>query len=106
MGKFQYKILIAAGLCFAADAMEVLLLSFLAVAVQKEWELNDAQAATITSVVFAGALLGTLTLGRLGDNIGRRPVVILTAVLITVFGVGTAFTTSYQTLLLDRKSVV
>lgn len=102
MGKFQYKILIAAGLCFAADAMEVLLLSFLAVAVQKEWELNDAQAATITSVVFAGALLGTLTLGRLGDNIGRRPVVILTAVLITVFGVGTAFTTSYQTLLLTR----
>ena len=105
MGKFQYKILIAAGLCFAADAMEVLLLSFLAVAVQNEWELNDAQAATITSVVFAGALLGTLTLGRLGDSIGRRPVVIMTAVLITAFGVGTAFTTSYQMLLLTRFMV-
>jgi hypothetical protein len=28
MGKFQYRILVAAGLCFAADAMEVLLASF------------------------------------------------------------------------------
>ena len=28
MGKFQYRILVAAGLCFAADAMEVLLVSF------------------------------------------------------------------------------
>ena len=40
MGTFQYQILVAAGLCFAADAMEILLLSFLAVILRVEWDLQ------------------------------------------------------------------
>jgi hypothetical protein len=50
MGPFQRRILIAAGLCFAADSMEILLLSFLAVVLQSEWNLTEDQ--THTQVVF------------------------------------------------------
>ncbi len=68
MGRFQYEILLAAGLCFAADAMEVLLLSFLAmILLQVKWELQGHQMDSITSVVFAGAMLGTLVLSPVAD---------------------------------------
>ena len=81
MGTFQYLIVLACGLCFAADAMEILLLSFLAVILQAEWGLTETQVDSIISVVFAGAMLGTLVLSTLGDVIGRRPVFGLTAAL-------------------------
>ena len=102
MGTFQYQILVAAGLCFAADAMEILLLSFLAVILRVEWDLQTHQMDTIISVVFAGAMIGTLVLSRLGDLYGRKPVFTVTAVLIAVFGVATAFCQTYPQLLVAR----
>jgi putative MFS transporter len=69
-GRFQVRVMIAAGLCFAADAMEVLLLSFLSVVLQSEWALTPEQTAFLTSTVFLGALLGTLLVGTLGRSSG------------------------------------
>ena len=54
-GKFQLRVMIAGGLCFAADAMEVLLLSFLVVVLQALWDISAKQAAILTSIVFLGA---------------------------------------------------
>ena len=102
MGPFQYSILLAAGLCFAADSMEVLLLSFLAVVLRAVWNLTDHQAATITSAVFVGALLGTLVLGTLGDKWGRKPVFTLTAAIICISGFLTAVANNFATLLAFR----
>eukprot|EP00547_Thalassionema_nitzschioides_P007245 CAMPEP_0194221570 /NCGR_PEP_ID=MMETSP0156-20130528/30878_1 /TAXON_ID=33649 /ORGANISM="Thalassionema nitzschioides, Strain L26-B" /LENGTH=603 /DNA_ID=CAMNT_0038952015 /DNA_START=98 /DNA_END=1909 /DNA_ORIENTATION=- len=105
MGKFQWEILFAAGLCFAADAMEVLLLSFLAVILKVEWSLEEHQTDTILSIVFAGAMVGTLVLSPLGDIVGRRPVFTITASMIAVFGVLTAFVPDYKTFLFVRFMV-
>ena len=100
MGLFQYRILLAAGLCFAADAMEVLLLSFLSIVLQHEWDLSDDETAFITSILFAGALVGTSILGPLADTWGRRPVFILAATMIAIFGVGTSLVNTYEQLLI------
>lgn len=102
MGKFQRRILWAAGLCFAADSMEILLLSFLMVVLQQEWGLTDTQSSFITSSVFAGALIGSLTLGPLGDMIGRKPVFAAAAIIISTFGLATALAYSFASLLLVR----
>jgi MFS family permease len=105
MGIFQWEIMIAAGLCFAADAMEVLLLSFLAVILKVEWELQDYQMETIFSIVFLGAMVGTLVLSPLGDIVGRRPVFTVTAAMIAIFGVLTAFVPNYEWFLFARFMV-
>ena len=102
LGRFQMQIMVAAGLCFASDAMEILLLSFLSVVLLVEWDLTIHQASSITSSVFAGAFIGTLILGRLGDTFGRKPIFILTASTVALFGVGTAFVTSYTGLVICR----
>jgi len=105
MGAFQYDILLSAGLCFMADSMEVLLLSFLAVVLRTEWGLKEHEMDTIISVVFAGAVTGTLVLSRLGDSWGRKPVFTITSTIISVFGILTAFCNSYPALLVTRFMV-
>ncbi|KAL7572349.1 hypothetical protein ACA910_021562 [Epithemia clementina (nom. ined.)] len=105
MGQFQLLILVAAGLCFAADAMEVLLLSFLAVVLQAQWDLTDEQTASITSAVFIGASGGTLISGYLGDRYGRKPIFWLTAATICFFGFATAFTQNLYSLVFCRFMV-
>lgn len=85
--------------------MEVLLLSFLSVILTVEWGLEGHENDLLISVVFLGALVGTLVLSPLGDTIGRRPVFSLTAAIIAVFGVGTAFCTNYEALLFVRFMV-
>lgn len=101
-GPFQRRVLLLCGLCFAADSMEIMLLSFLSAILQAEWGLTTAQTATITSCVFAGALMGTLILGPMGDRIGRRPVFLACGVIISLFGVATAFARNYVELVLTR----
>jgi len=105
MGAFQRRILVAAGLCFAADSMEILLLSFLSVVLQAAWELSETETALLTAVVFWGALIGTAILGPLGDVIGRKPVFLGTAALITTFGIATAAVTNFPTLVVMRFGV-
>ena len=99
MGRFQLIVLTAAGLCFAADAMQVLQLTFLSEVLRVEWDLSDEQTALITSILFIGAIFGTLTLGPLADKKGRKPVFLLAASIISVFGVAVATVRSYWALL-------
>mmetsp|Transcript_6521 Transcript_6521/g.14754 ORF Transcript_6521/g.14754 Transcript_6521/m.14754 type:complete len:537 (+) Transcript_6521:201-1811(+) len=98
-GKFQRRVLWAAGLCFTADATEIMLLSFLSLTLQSEWDLTARQTANMTACVFAGSLVGTLCLGYLGDHLGRRPAFLLSTAIISLFGVCTAFATGYSSLL-------
>lgn len=95
MGRFQYLILFASGLCFAADAMQVILLSFLTIVLKDEWDLSDGMTASVTSCLFAGSMMGTLILGPLADSVGRRPVFLVAAFIISLFGLGTAMSTNY-----------
>ena len=99
MGSFQLLVLTAAGLCFAADAMQVLLLSFLSEVLRLEWHLSGDETAFITSMLFIGAIFGTLLLGPLADKKGRKPVFILAGSIIAFFGLGVGFCTNYWSLL-------
>jgi hypothetical protein len=48
-GKFQRRMVLALGICAAADAMEILLLSFLSVVVQYEFNVSPQLGALLTS---------------------------------------------------------
>jgi MFS family permease len=99
MGKFQYVILVASGMCFASDAMQVILLSFLTIVLKGEWNLSGGAAASIASCLFAGSLVGTLVLGPLADSVGRRPIFLVSAAVISVAGFCTASAPNLVTLM-------
>lgn len=76
-GKFQFLLLLFAGLGLVAEAMEVMILSFIGPAIKSEWGLSSSQESLLTSVVFAGLLLGSYSWGFISDNYGRRRVLFI-----------------------------
>lgn len=113
IGKFQHLLLFAAGTCFMADSMEIMLLSFLTLVLKNEWQWDDesgefgtdTKLATITALMFAGAMVGTTVLGPLGDRIGRKPVLFCAAFVISFFGMITALCNGFWSLLFVRFMV-
>jgi MFS family permease len=105
MGIFQFQIVLACGLCFASDAMEYLLLSYLAVILQSQWSLSEGQSDFISSVVFLGAMMGTLVLTPLGDRLGRRIIFAVTSATISCSGILSAFCSTYRQILMARFMV-
>lgn len=75
-GKFQYFVLVYAGLGWISEAMEVMILSFVGPAVQTEWNLTSEQESLITTVVFIGMLVGAYSWGIVSDRFGRRYVML------------------------------
>ncbi len=94
VGFFQYRILILCGFAFMADSLEVNLLVFLSTCAGDEWDLNDQEQASITGVVFAGILLGSLFWGIFADRYGRKLTFVCACSLISVGGVLSGATVS------------
>jgi MFS family permease len=93
-GPFQYQILCASGLSYAADGMQVILLSFLTPVLKEQWGLSNHQIAGISSTLFVGATFGTLVWGPLADSWGRRPVFLLATFVITMASFGLSIETN------------
>eukprot|EP01084_Bolivina_argentea_P042867 79017_1 len=68
VGPFQYKILIVTGLFWAADAIEMMRLTFLLPILKKEWDLDTGIDGTIGAVVFAGILFGNVFWSNFSDR--------------------------------------
>ena len=104
-GLFSWRLMFLCGFCYMSDAVEVMLLGFLQVALTAEWGLSPFEASTLTSVVFAGQLLGSALWGPLADRVGRRVGSFSAAVIVAAFGVLSALVPSYGWMLLCRAIV-
>nr|CAB3458381.1 unnamed protein product [Digitaria exilis] len=71
-GRFQALLLVFLGTGWVADAMEVMLLSFVGPSMKEEWGVSGGAEGLITSVVFAGMFLGACVGGLSSDRYGRR----------------------------------
>lgn len=101
-GKFQILVLAYAGMGWVSEAMEMMLLSFVGPAVQSAWGLSARQESLITSVVFAGMLVGAYSWGIVSDNHGRRKGFLITAMITSGAGFLSAFSPNYTSLLILR----
>jgi putative MFS transporter len=84
----HWIILLAAGVGWLFDSMDVGLVSFVLPAIQKAWQLQPTQLGLIGSVGMIGMFLGAAVSGMLADKWGRRSVILFTLVL---FGLATGF---------------
>lgn len=98
-GRFQILVLSYAGVGLIAEAMEMMLLSFVGPSVQLEWKLTSHQESMITSVVFVGMLIGAYSWGVVSDNYGRRRGFLFTAIVTSGAGFLSAFAPNYWLLI-------
>ncbi|KAG6767758.1 hypothetical protein POTOM_026644 [Populus tomentosa] len=87
-GKFQLLVLLYAGMGWVSEAMEVMILSFVGPAVHSKWGLTSHEESLITTVVFAGMLVGAYTWGIIMPRLGWRWLLALSALpsfLLLVF---------------------
>jgi MFS transporter, putative metabolite:H+ symporter len=101
-GRFQRKLLAICGIGWAADAMEVLLVSFAMPAMSAEWHLAKSQSAFLQTAIFLGMILGALVWGRLADKLGRKIGFMATIAVYSVFGALSALSPSFEWFLVLR----
>lgn len=101
-GRFQRRLLWVCGLGWAADAMEVMLVSFALPSMAAEWSLSAAQKGLLATAIFVGMFLGALFWGRISDKIGRKFGFIATIGIDSVFGLLSAFSPNFAVFLVLR----
>lgn len=102
LGRFQRKLLTVAGVSWAADAMEVLLIGFLIPSIIVSLQITREQAAWLVTALFVGMMLGAWFWGSVADRIGRRNVFVYTILIASIFALASALAPNYETLLLFR----
>src|SRR3954469_13227918 len=71
---FHLKAVLVTGIAWTFVAMEILLVGFLAPVFAGLWHLDGVMLGLVNSAALAGSLVGSLSLGRLADRIGRRTI--------------------------------
>ncbi|XP_077995310.1 synaptic vesicle 2-related protein-like [Glandiceps talaboti] len=104
-GKFQIKLSLLAGLCWMADAMEMMILSILSPELHCKWQLETWQEAMITTVVFIGMFLSSTIWGTICDKYGRRVGLIISSIFVSYYGFLSAFSPTLIWLLFLRFMV-
>ncbi|KAJ4709130.1 organic cation/carnitine transporter 7-like [Melia azedarach] len=104
-GKFQGLALVYSGLGWFAEAMEVMILSFVGSAVTSEWGLSSSEESIITTVVFGGMLVGAYSWGLISDSYGRRNSILGGSILTSVAGLLSAISPNYVSLVILRGLV-
>lgn len=84
LGRFHRRLVLASGLGWAFDAMDVGLISFAIVAIAREWGLSANQRGLVVSVGFAGMFLGALLSGVFADRFGRKTIFQVTLLVYAI----------------------
>ncbi|KAL8209410.1 hypothetical protein R6Q57_006142 [Mikania cordata] len=91
-----------AGLGWIAEAMEMMLLSFVGPTIQREWGLSSSEESLISTVTFVGMLVGAYVWGIVSDSYGRKKGFLGASTVTSVAGLLSAFASNYTSLLILR----
>jgi MFS transporter, putative metabolite:H+ symporter len=89
VGRGHWRVTLLSGFGWMFDAMDVGLLSFVMVALAREWGLSQGQVGVAISAGLFGMFVGAAVSGTLADRYGRRAVMMGT---LLVYSLATGFT--------------
>ena len=98
----QRHTVLASFLGWTLDAFDFFLLTFVLLAVARDFHASPAVVSLGLTLTLAGRPLGAFIFGRLADRYGRRPILMLDIVLFSLFELASAFAPSLTMLLATR----
>ena len=84
------------------DGFDILAISFTAVDIAKEWSLAPDELGIVFSGGLIGMMVGALTIAPLGDQIGRKTVLVASLVIIAAAMISTNWAASVTMLFMLR----
>ena len=101
-GAFQLKIVILCLLVQVIDGFDNQAIAFVAPAITREWHVSRDALGPVFGAGAFGTLLGSLSMGPLGDWVGRKKLMVGSLALIVVLMLATAQATTTNGLLVLR----
>jgi len=102
VGRYAIGVLLLCVLVTLADGYNISVTSFAAPPIVKAWSLNRAALGPLFSSSLLAGLIGPFLFGTLGDRFGRRSAIIVSTVMIGVFGLISGFCRSLTPLIVMR----
>ncbi len=102
MSPLQYATVLV---CFAMnmlDGMDVLIISYAAPAISRDWSISPEALGVVFSAGLAGMTLGTFFIAPLADRFGRKTIVLVSAIIMGTCIYVSAYAGSVPELLLYR----
>jgi MFS family permease len=90
-GRFHWLVILALGVTWVLDGLEVTLAGTLAGAIRGSLNLTSAQIGLASSAYLIGAVSGALFFGWLTDRLGRRKLFFITLTVYLIAAAATAF---------------
>jgi putative MFS transporter len=100
--RYQKKLAAILATCFAIDAIDLSIMSFLLAPISKDLGLTTSAAGLAASGCFAGMGIGATIAGLVGDRFGRRRVLVSSMLLWGVATLFTAFAWNLESLVAFR----
>lgn len=98
----QKHVVAAAYLGWTLDAFDFFVLTFVMADVAKQFDVKIPAVALALTLTLAVRPLGAFLFGRLADDYGRRPILMLNIIFYSLFGFATAFAPSLNVFFLIR----
>ena len=98
----HYRLLLAGGLGYAFDAMDIALIAFLLPPLQAFWSLSGPELGLIGSATPVGVLIGALLAGYIGDRFGRKVVMCWALAVYCAMTLAAAAAPNYPTFVAAR----
>lgn len=84
MGRLQIVVICLCALLNAIDGFDVLAISFAAPGIARDWGISPAALGIVLSMELVGMAVGSVALGTVADALGRRPMILLCLVVMTI----------------------
>ncbi len=102
ISRLQYSTILVCFLMNILDGMDVLVISYCAPAIAESWSVSPEALGVVFSAGLAGMTLGALFVAPFADTIGRKKMILLSALMMRVSIFLTAYSQSVLQLILLR----
>ncbi|MEQ1887367.1 MAG: MFS transporter, partial [Bryobacteraceae bacterium] len=102
LGRFQWGIMVLCTICLIMDGFDVQAMGYVAPALIRDWQIPNSALGPVFSAALFGVLIGSLGTSMLADRIGRRPVLIGSALYFSALTLLTGRATTVNEMLLIR----